>query len=164
LDRLYLRLHPLSDRLPYDREPSPPGLPADMREPQEVKGFRFPFAPLLPVLGRKAPKFQKTRFLRVQFQVELFHPFLQFSQEPLGFRLFLESHHHVVSKPHHDHFSAGDLPPPGLAPLVKVVMKVHVRHQWRCAATLGCSLFPHLHLSPSHHPPPPPLLPPAPPT
>src|SRR5260370_599384 len=122
-----------------------------MREPQKVKGFRFPFAPLLPVLARKPPKFQKTRFLRVQFQVELFHPFLQFSQEPLGFRLCLESHHHVVSKPHHDHFSAGDLPPPGLAPLVKGVMKVHVRQQWRCAATLGCSLFAHRQLSLFQH-------------
>src|SRR5260370_7251358 len=109
--------------MPYDREPSPPGLPADMREPQEVKGFRFPFAPLLPVLGRKAPKFQKTRFLRVQFQVELFHPFLQFSQEPLAFPLFLESHHHLVSKPHPDHFSPPDLPPPALPPSSNALSK-----------------------------------------
>src|SRR5205807_5697190 len=63
--RLELRLHPLSDRLPFHREPSSPGLPADMRESQEVEGFRLPLASLLPVLGRKAPKLQQSRFLRV---------------------------------------------------------------------------------------------------
>src|SRR5437879_6488799 len=117
-NRLELRLHPPTDCLPYHHEPSSSGLPANMREAQKVEGFRLPFAPLLPVLGRKASKLQESRFLRVEFQIELLHPRLQFSQEPLGLRLVLESQHHVIGIAHRYHLATGDLPLPGLNPFI----------------------------------------------
>jgi hypothetical protein len=41
------------------REASAPGLPANMREAQEVEGLRLAEVPLLPVLGGKSPKLVK---------------------------------------------------------------------------------------------------------
>ena len=58
----------------------------------------------------------------------------------------LKTKHDVVSKPHHEHVAACDLPLPGLGPQVEDVVKVDVGQQWRCTATLGRPRFTHRQL------------------
>jgi hypothetical protein len=91
-----LRLQPFTNRLPQNREPSiAPLLSADVREAEEVEGFRFPFSTLLPVLGRERSELQKPRFLGMQFQAELPHSRPQFCPEPDGIRFSLEPNHDI---------------------------------------------------------------------
>src|SRR5215469_15089692 len=73
------RLQPFAYRLPQDRIHSvAPLLYADMRKAQEVERLRFPFPAVLPVLDRERTKLQQSRFLGMQFQVELPHSFREF--------------------------------------------------------------------------------------
>ncbi len=68
--RIQLRLQPLHNRLPKDRVPPVPLLPADVREAQEVEGLRLAptFAPA--VLDRERSELQQACLVGVQFQVE----------------------------------------------------------------------------------------------
>ena len=66
------RLQPFADRLPQHREPSiAPLLHADVRKAKKVERLRFPFSTPLPLVDRIRTEFQKSRFLGMQFQVEL---------------------------------------------------------------------------------------------
>ena len=60
---------------------------ADVREAEEVERLRFPFSAPLPVLDRKRSELQQSRFLGMQFQVELPQTLRQFRPKLLGFRL-----------------------------------------------------------------------------
>ena len=71
-DLLQLRTHPLGLGLASDDEPAIlPGLRAEVREAQEVEGFRFAFPFSLPVGGGVAPELDEPGLLRVQFQIEV---------------------------------------------------------------------------------------------
>jgi hypothetical protein len=67
-----LRLQPFAYRLPQHRVHSVASLlHADMRKAEKVECLRLPFSTPLPVLVCERSKFQKSRFLGMQFQVEL---------------------------------------------------------------------------------------------
>src|SRR5467141_173676 len=73
------RLQPFADRLPQHREPSvAPLLHTDVCEAKKVERLRFPFSTPLPLVDRIRTKLQKSRFLGMQFQVELPHSFRKF--------------------------------------------------------------------------------------
>jgi hypothetical protein len=70
LDRLESLSHPLSHCLPSQEKLSVPGLPADVRKSQEVKGLWLPSSALCSALGRETAKFEQSRLVGVQFQGE----------------------------------------------------------------------------------------------
>jgi hypothetical protein len=90
-DGLQLGCPTFADRLPMNREVARPVIgPTDRGETQEIEGFGFPFAPLLPALRSEAPEFDQARLLRVEFQPELRHSLPEFCQKALGFYSVLE--------------------------------------------------------------------------
>ena len=48
-----------------DKPTGLPGLPADMRETQEVEHLRLAFAPVLPVFGCESPELDQWCFVHV---------------------------------------------------------------------------------------------------
>ena len=67
-----LRLQPFAYRLPQHRKPSiAPLLHTDMREAKKVERLGLPFSTPLPAVDRIRTELQKSRLLRMQFQVEL---------------------------------------------------------------------------------------------
>src|SRR5579875_2857619 len=122
----------LLDRPALDGEPAGlPGLPADMREAQEVERFRLALAPLLPVFGCVAPEFDQARLVRVEFQPELPHTLPPCLEEPLGIGSLLESQNNVVGVPNDDNVAPGMMLSPVLRPKVEGVVEVYVREQRR---------------------------------
>ena len=86
-----LRLQPLAYRLPQHRKPSiAPLLHADMREAEKVERLRFPFSTPLPLVDRIRTELQQSRFLGMQFQVELPHSFREFHPKLIGIRFLSE--------------------------------------------------------------------------
>src|SRR6266849_4816413 len=86
-----LRLQPFADRLPQHREPSiAPLLHADVREAKKIERLRFPFSTPLPLVDRMRTELQKSRFLGMQFQVELSHSFRKFRPKLIGIRFTVE--------------------------------------------------------------------------
>src|ERR1700745_4488468 len=70
--RVQLRLQPFAYRLPQHRVHSVASLlHADMRKAKKVECLRLPFSTPLPVLDRAPCTFQKSRFLGMEFQVEI---------------------------------------------------------------------------------------------
>jgi len=137
-----LRLQPFAYRLPQHREPSiAPLLYADMRKAEKVERLRLPFSTPLPLVDRIRTELKQSRFLRVQFQIELLHSLSEFRPELIGIRLTVKSNHDVVRKTHHDYLAVRPLLPPCLDPQVDYVMKIDVRQQRRCTAALGRSFF-----------------------
>ena len=133
-----LRLQSLAYRLPQHRKPSIASLLyADVRKAEEVERLRFPFSTPLPLVDRIPTELQKSRFLGMQFPVELSHSFAEFRSELIGIRFAVKAHHDVVSEAHDDHIAVRVLPTPCLDPQVKHVMKVDVRQKRRGPATLG---------------------------
>ena len=63
---LQLGLHALANRLPKNHEPTLLRLPADVREAEEVEGFRFTQTSTLSVGRRMASELDQPRLLRVQ--------------------------------------------------------------------------------------------------
>src|SRR5947209_16492635 len=73
---IQLRLQPFPYRLPQHRVPSIALLlHADVRKSEKVERLRFPFSTPLPLVDRIRTELEKSRFLRVQLQVELLHAF-----------------------------------------------------------------------------------------
>ena len=66
LDHLQSGAHPVAARLPLELEPSPPAVPADVREAKEVERLRFAEIALPPVLRRMASELDEPRLPRVQ--------------------------------------------------------------------------------------------------
>src|ERR1700692_4646677 len=139
---IQLRLQPLAYRLPQHREPSIAFLlHADVRKAEKVERLRFPFSTPLPLVDRIWTELEKSRFLRVQFQIELLHSLSEFHPELIGIRLAVKSNHDVVRKTHHNHVAVRPLLTPRLDPQVEHVMKINVSQQRRCTAALGRSFF-----------------------
>lgn len=84
LDLLQFRLPSLAHRMPDHREPSLPGLPTVVREPQKVEGLRFPLTPPPPMLGRIPAELDQACLVGVQCQSVGCHAGPQLGQEPLG--------------------------------------------------------------------------------
>src|SRR5467141_4111661 len=144
--RVQLRLQPLADRLPQHRVHSIASLlHADMRKAKKVERLGLPFCTPLPVLDRERSKFQKSRFLGMQFQVELPHAFRKFCPKLLGIRFAVKSNHDVVRESHHHHIAMRALLTPCLDPQIEYVMKIDVRQKRRCTSALG---RPFLHVYP----------------
>src|SRR5260370_11958736 len=100
---IQLGLQPFPYRLPHHREPSiAPLFHADMRKAEKVERLRFPFSTPLPLVDRIGTELQQSRFLGMQFQVELPHSFGEFGPELIGIRLAVKSNHDIVSKSHDD--------------------------------------------------------------
>src|SRR5579863_4846906 len=133
-----LRLQPFAHRLPQHRKPPVASLlHADMRKAKEVERLRFPFATPRPAVDRIGTEFQESRFLGMQFQVELPHSLGEFRPKLVGIRLAVEAHHDVVSESHDDHIAVRLLPPPCLDPQIEYVMKIDVRQKRRDTSALG---------------------------
>jgi len=136
LDPLQRRLHALANRVPKHHEPSLLRLPADVLEAEEIEGLRFTQPSAFSVLGRMASELDQPRLLRVQFQLEFLHSFLQFRPEPFSIVFDLESNHDVIGIAHHDHIAVRTLLPPCLDPEIEDVMEVDIRQQRRCTSAL----------------------------
>src|SRR6266436_3713270 len=133
-----LRLQSLAYRLPQHRKPPiAPLLHADVRKAQEVERFRFPFSTPLPLVDRIRTELQKSRFLGMQFQVELPHSFCKFHPKLIGIRFAVKSNHDVIGKSHHDDISVCALLTPCLDPQIEYVMKIDVRQKRRSTSALG---------------------------
>ena len=141
--RPQLRLPPLPHCLSQYREPSLPGFPATMREPQEVEGLWFAATAISPMAFRITTELDDPRFVGMQRQAELCESLAQLGQEPLRFMMMLESGHEVIGEADEDHLPMRLLLPPLLDPEVECVMKVDVRQQRADAPALN---RPHLTL------------------
>src|SRR6266480_2731952 len=137
-----LRLQPFAYRLPQHREHSVASLlRANVRKAEKVERLRLPFSSLLLVLDRKRTKFQKSRLLGMQLQMELPHSLGEFRPKLIGLRLCLKSQHDIIRETHDDHFAERPLPTPRLGPQVEHVMKIDVSQQRRSTSALGRTLL-----------------------
>lgn len=97
LHRLQLRRHPLAHRSPqHHKTPGLSGLPAAVREPQEVKGLGLSLTAPTSVAGGEPPKFDQSGLLRVQLQAKLGESLLEIHEELLGLAAMLEPHDEVM--------------------------------------------------------------------
>ena len=113
------RLQPFAYRLPQHREPSiTPLLHTDMRKAKEIERLRFPFSTPLSLVDRIRTELQKSRFLGMQFQVELPHSFRKFRPKLIGIRFVPKSNHEVIRKSHDDDVTVRPLLSPCLDPQV----------------------------------------------
>ncbi len=127
LHRVQLRLQPFANCLPQCREPSvAPLLHTDMCEAKKVERFRLPFSTPLPLVDRKRTELQQSRFLRMQFQLELPHSFRKFRPKLIGIRFAVKAHHDVVRESHHDDIAVRALLTPCLDPQIEYVVKIDV--------------------------------------
>src|SRR5467141_604427 len=106
-------------------------------EAKKVERLRFPFSTPLPLVDRIRTKLQKSRFLGMQFQVELPHSFRKFRSELIGIRFAVESHHDVIREAHDDDITVCPLLTPRLDPQVEYVMKIDVCQKRRSTSALG---------------------------
>src|SRR5580692_3936165 len=133
-----LRLQSFADRLPQHREPSvTPLLHADVRKAEKIERLRFPFSAPLPLVDRIRTELEQSRFIRVQFQIELLHSLREFRPKLIGIRFAVKAHHDVVCKTHDDDIAVRPLLTPRLGPQVEHVMKIDVRQKRRGTAALG---------------------------
>src|SRR5664280_1982288 len=97
LDLGQLRPHPLRDGLALQPEPSVLGLPAEVREAEEVERLRLADATSRPGPGSSAPELDEPRLVGMQLQAELRQPLTKVAEELLRIALMLESGHEVVA-------------------------------------------------------------------
>src|SRR5580704_10511025 len=126
LQLVQLGPHPLGDRDPPQPEAPVPGLPADVREPQEVERLWLAQAACLPPPGGMPPELDQPRLALVQVQAELREPLPQICQEPLRVGLMLEARDEVVREPHEDHVAVRVAFPPPVGPQVEDIVEVDV--------------------------------------
>src|SRR6267378_3980134 len=133
-----LRLQPFADCLPQHRIHSIASLlHADVRKAKKVERLRLPFSTPLPVITRERTKLQQPRFLGMQFQVELPHPFREFPPKLIGIRFTVKAHHDVISESHDDDIAVRPLLTPCLDPQIEYVMKIDVCQKRRSTSALG---------------------------
>src|SRR5467141_2533781 len=106
-------------------------------EAKKVERLRFPFSTPLPLVDRIRTKLQKSRFLGMQFQVELPHSFRKFRPKLIGIRFAVKAHHDVVRETHHDDIAVRALLTPCLDPQIEYVMKIDVGQKRRSTSALG---------------------------
>src|SRR5467141_1941809 len=132
------RLQPFADRLPQHREPSvAPLLHTDVCKAKKVERLRFPFSTPLSLVDRIGTELQKSRFLGMQFQVELPHSFRKFRPKLIGIRFAVKAHHDIVRETHHDDIAVRALLTPCLDPQIEYVMKIDVGQKRRSTSALG---------------------------
>ena len=90
--------HPLRDGDTLEQETSVPGLPADVREAQEIERLGLPGATLRSPLGRVASELDEPRLVGMQLQAELREPLAKLSEEPLRVSFVLEPGHESSAK------------------------------------------------------------------
>src|SRR5712691_5693289 len=135
---LQLGCHTFADRLPAYREIARlVARSTYVGETQKVKGLRLPFPALAPALGGIAPEFDQARLLRMQFQSEFPHAFLQLLQKSLGVFPMLKPQHGVIRIAHDDHIALGYLLPPRLHPEIEYMVQVEICKNRRNHRTLG---------------------------
>src|ERR671910_1322357 len=115
--------HPLRDGLTHQPEVPGLGLPADVREAQEVERLGLADASRLAVAGGEAPELDQPRLVGMQFQAELRHPLAKLSEELPSVTLMLEPGHKVVGEAHDDHFTVGVATPPLPGPPIEDVVE-----------------------------------------
>src|SRR6266542_1188348 len=130
-DLLELGPHPLGDRDAPEPEPPAPGLPADVREAQEVERLRLSEPVRLAVRGGEPPELDQASLVGMQLQGELREPLAKVVEELLGVTSMLEPNHEVVRPAHDDHVTACVASPPLPSPLVQHIVEVHVGEQRR---------------------------------
>jgi hypothetical protein len=128
---LQLCPHPLLDSDAPKPEASISGLPAQVREAQEVERLRLPQPPLSSVRCREAAELDQASLVRVQLQVELREPLTKIGEELLCITEMLEPDYEVIREPDDDHVAPGVLPPPLPDPAVEDVLQVHIGEQRR---------------------------------
>jgi hypothetical protein len=119
----------LHDGSPLNLKPALSGLPAGVREPQKVEGFRFAQTALAPPLLCEATKLDQASFLRVQFQAKLGKPLPQGLLKLLSFLALFKSHHDVVNVSNEADIAPRVTLTPLVSPQVKHIMKVDVGRQ-----------------------------------
>src|SRR6266511_4669519 len=139
-DLLELGPHPLGDRDAPEPEPPAPGLPADVREAQEVERLRLSEPVRLAVRGGEPPELDQASLVGMQLQGELRDPVAKIVEELLGVTSMLEPDHEVVRPAHDDHVTACVASPPLPGPLVQHIMEVHACEQRRRRSSLRCPL------------------------
>jgi hypothetical protein len=82
--------HPLRDGLTRQPEVSGLGLPADVREAQEVERLGLADASRCAVAGGVAPELDQPRLVGMEFEAELREPVAKLGKEPLRIGLMLE--------------------------------------------------------------------------
>jgi hypothetical protein len=105
------------------------GLTTEMCEPEEIEGFRFPFATFLAVFDREPAKPQQACFLWVESQVELGESgFQSMTKTSCIFTLF-KPKHAVVCVPQGDHLALCCTPTPLPDPQIHHVVQVDIGQQ-----------------------------------
>src|SRR5438552_17864991 len=131
--------HPLGDRDTAQPEPPVPGLPADMREAEEINRLRLAEPARLPP-GGVPPELDQARLARVQSQGELREPLAKVRQEPLRVTLMLKARDEVIRETHDDHVTARVAAPPPAGPQVEDIVEVDVRQTRRRRCPLRSTL------------------------
>src|SRR5690349_16240454 len=123
--------------MPHEPEPSRlPRLPADMREPKELKRLRLAEPTRRAIPASMPPELDQPRLLSVQLQTEFREPVAKVSPEPFSVFPMLKSHHEVIGEAH-DHNVPMRVPsPPLVSPQVQDVVRVDVPKQRRSRCSL----------------------------
>src|ERR1700680_2081822 len=108
---------------------------------KRVERLRLPCSSLLPVIDRKRTKFQKSRLLGMQLQVELPHSLGKFRPKLTCLRLRLKSQHDIIRKTHDDHVAVRAIPTPRSNSQVEHIVKIDVSQQRRSTYALGRTLL-----------------------
>ena len=87
-----------------------------MGKPEERECFRLPLSALPPIRRREASELDQPRLLRMNLQTKLGQPLLEVSQEPLRFRLVLESGDKIIGVANDNDVAARNFLPPDLDP------------------------------------------------
>ncbi len=128
LELLQLATHTIPSCLPFELKIALSATSADMREPQEIEGFRFSPPTFLSVDRRKAAKLDQARLVRVERQQELLQSLPKCHQESLGIVGLFKADHDIVGVAHDDEVSAGVKYAPVADPEVEDVMEKDVSH------------------------------------
>ena len=102
--------------------------------------------------GRITAKLDKTGFVRMQRQRELFHSLPHIRQEASGFTFVLETDDDIIGKAHNDDSPPGMALAPPVCPEIEGVMEVDICQQWRGDRPLGRACLRRHMFSFFHHP------------
>ena len=129
LDLGKLGPHTLRDGFALEPELPGLGLPANVREAQEVERLWLPIASGFPIPSGMPSELDEPRLVGMQFQPELRKPLTKVGEELPCVTLMLESGDKVVGVPHDDHVTVCMPASPLPGPPVEDVMEVDVGEQ-----------------------------------
>src|ERR1700730_18516118 len=100
--------------------------------------LRLPFSAPLPVVDRERTKFQQSRCLGMQLQVELPHySGGKFRPKLAGIHFVVESNHDIIGESHENDVVVWSLPTLRLKPRVEHVMKIDICQNRRCTSAMS---------------------------